>query len=232
MTSNSQGQSVPAPELTVSSYIFSDTCTIKVNTSMNGAVVLRETTFGGTVFFRESPSELTVTETTTLRFKVSHPDYADSPVTRVRVYKKSDVEAELLGDYGSLVDGVKAGLNSQSKEWLTFNEDKAVIHFKAEKSIQEVEICSLLDKEENTFPPKKVALYAYLKNGEKVHIRTSNTIGLFESDKEYFSHTLRLLGKPKLKKILRKTEHFILEITPHAKKGERKSLKIDEILFR
>jgi hypothetical protein len=91
---------------------------------------------------------------------------------------------------------------------------------------------SLVDKENHILPPKKVALYAHLKKGEKVHIRTTNTIGKFSNEVDYYSQTLRIIGKPKLKKILRKTEYFSLEAKPHVKKDVMYELYFDEIIVR
>ena len=223
-------QEVPKPSVQVDSYLFSDSCSITVSTGFEGARLLME--YGNDALYRECEETMTIKETRTLRFKASHPDYEDSEVKVVRVYKRSEETLDVLGDNEILINNKRAPLDKNSAEWLSFTSEKVEFQFLANKSIKEVEILSLIDKENNILPPKKASLYAYLKNGKKVHIRTTNTIGKFSSETDYYSHTLIITGKPKLKKILRKTEYFSLEAFPHVKNGVLFSLYFDEIMIR
>ena len=224
-------QEVPKPSVQVDSYLFSDSCSITVSTGFEGARLLME--YGNDALYRECEETMTIKETRTLRFKASHPDYEDSEVKVVRVYKRSEETLDVLGDNEILINNKRAPLDKNSAEWLSFTSEKVEFQFLANKSIKEVEILSLIDKENKILPPKKASLYAHLKkSGKKIHIRTTNTIGKFSSDKEYYSHTIVLIGKPKLKRILRKTEYFSLAVFPHVKKGELFGLYFDEIMIR
>ncbi len=222
---------MPKPSVQVDSLLFSDSCVITVSTGFEGAILLME--YGNEAQYRECEETMTMKETTTLRFKASHPDYEDSEVKVVKVYKKVDEALDILGDNEILINNKRAPLDKNSTEWLSFNSEKVEFQFLADKSIKEVEILSLIDKENKILPPKKASLYAHLKkSGKKVHIRTTNTIGKFSSEKEYYSHTLVLMGKPKLKRILRRTEYFSLSVFPHVKKEVLFSLYFDEIMIR
>ena len=223
-------QEVPKPSVQVDSLLFLDSCLITVSTDFEGAVLLIE--HGEPGMYIEFEEAIVIKETKTLRFKASHPDYEDSEVKVVKVYKTPDKTPKFLVGNEILTNNRRALLDKNSNEWLSFTNEKVVFQFLANKSIKEVEILSLIDKENNILPPKKASLYAYLKNGKKVHIRTTNTIGKFSSETDYYSHTLIITGKPKLKKILRKTEYFSLEAFPHVKNGVLFSLYFDEIMIR
>ena len=223
-------QKLPKPSVEVSSLLFLDSCLITASPDFEGAVLLIE--HGEPGMYKEFEGEAIIKKTTTLRFKISHPDHEDSEVKLVRVYKRPNETPNVLGDYDILTNNKRAPLDKNSTEWLSFTDEKVALQFLADKSIKAVEILSLIDKENNILPPKKTSLYAHLKNGKKVHIRTTNTIGKFSSETDYYSHTLIITGKLKLKKILRKTECFSLEALPHVKNGVLFSLYFDEIMIR
>ena len=224
-------QKLPKPSVEVSSLLFLDSCLITASPDFEGAVLLIE--HGEPGMYKEFEGEAVIKKTTTLRFKISHPDHEDSEVKLVRVYKRPNETPNVLGGYDILTNNKRAPLDKNSTEWLSFTDEKVAFQFLADKSIKEVGILSLIDKENKILPPKKASLYAHLKkSGKKVHIRTMNTIGKFSSEKEYYSHTFIITGKLKLKKILRKTECFSLEALPHVKNGVLFSLYFDEIMIR
>lgn len=223
---------MPSPQVCVEPFLFQDSCLITVSTDFEGARLLMEYRNGNSIFYRECEGKMTIKETSTLRFKASHPDYEDSKIKVVKVYKKSEKKLDILGVNDLLVDDKRAPLDKNSEEWLRFNSEKVKFQFQAPKHIEEIEILSLVDKENKILPPKKISLFAHLKNGDKVHIRTTNTIGNFSLEKDYYSHALRLIGKPKLKKVLRKTEYFSLELIPHKKEDVLFELYFDEIIIR
>jgi len=226
-------QDLPSPEVKVESYIFKDSTLVSASTSHKEGSLMVEMGSGSELLFISYNKPFYVKQSKTIRFKLVHPDYDDSQVTLVTVHKASNLSAEVLGKKSNLTDLKRGGTQLQDHDWLKSNSEKNIIQFSTQnKKLQELELLSYVHSEKGILPPKKVVLYAHLKNGTKVHIRTANTIGKFKNKEFYWNHTLRLMGKPKLKKILRKTAYFSLEITPHFTDGQPQWIYIDEILVR
>jgi len=230
---NCHGQNLPAPEVSVSSIIFSDSTLVKASTTHEQGTIMVEISSGSATFYREYEGPFYVKKTKTLRFKLAHPDYYDSQITAIKVFKESALTADIAGASAFLQDQKRGSAELNENAWQKEQTEKTVLQFTTDnKKLEEVELLTYVKSEEGILPPKKVVLYAHLKNGKRVHIRTSNTIGKFKNQETYWSHVLRLNGKPKLKKILRKTVYFSIEITPYFNGDEPRWVFIDELLVR
>ncbi len=229
----SVAQDLPVPVCEVDAYFFTDSTKIQLVKISQQGIPMMEKGEGMSTFFREYNGPFYVDQTKTLRFKTTHPDYEDSKMTVVKVYKLSDYKVEILGDYGHLVDRKKGSPELSSSEWTHVHQERIEFQISCPyKKLEEIELLSHVNTERAILPPKKVTIYAHLKNGEKVHIRTSNTIGSFKNSEQHWSHVLRLSGKPKLKKILKKTTHFSIVVEAQIKKGVPQKMAFDEILAR
>ncbi len=226
-------QKLPKPEIHVEAYIFKDSTLVSAVTDHTDGILMVEKNPGSQLVFKTYTEPFYVTESKSIRFKLVHPDYEDSDVVLVELHKTSDLEVQIQGEKLNLSDLKRGTTDLEGESWLRSNTKKILIQFSTQnKKLEEVELLSYVHTAKGILPPKKVVLYAHLKNGQKVHIRTSNTIGKFKNQEQYWSHTLRLLGKPKLKKLLRKTSYFSLEITPHFQKNDPQWLYLDELLVR
>lgn len=228
-----KAQQLDSPKISTDSYLFSDSTKIEIISNQPGVKVLMEVPNGSEPKFEECDLSFYVKDSRTIRIKAVHPDFKDSEVTSVKLFKKSELTIELQGKDQHLIDGKRGSLEQLEEGWSAISASEVVFQFSTEqKRLQEVEVLSLINTSKEILPPKKVSLYAHLKNGDKVHIRTVNTIGKFKDSHEYWSHSLRLLGKPKLKKLLRKTVYFSIKVTPHIENDSPKYLFLDEILVR
>lgn len=229
----SSAQTLDKPQVVIDSILFVDSAKVSVNAVHPSAKVLMEIGKGNNRIFREISEDFYVKNTQSLSFKCSHPDFEDSETVTIKVYKKSALPIELAKASELLTDGVKGSLSLDEEQWETYTLDLLEFKFYTQaKKLEEVELLSVVKPKEHILPPKKVSLYAHLRNGQKVHIRTANTVGKFNDDEIFWSHSVRLIGKPKLKKILRKTEYFSLTVIPHMKDGVPQTLYFDEVLVR
>ncbi len=227
------GQDLPAPTIRVDSILFMDSTKVEVFCDYPGAKVMIEIGDGNSVFFRESEKNFYVGRTQTLRFKTSHENYEDSDVTYIKVFNRSGLSIDLLGDQQNLIDGKKGDFSLRESDWSIYSAEQVELQFQTNhKKLAEVELLSLISTKNGILPPKKIILYAHLRNGEKVHIRTTNTLGKFKDTEEYWSNLIRLSGKPKLKKILKKTDYFSLIVTPYFEDNKPAKLYFDELLVR
>ena len=103
---------MPNPQVCVEPFLFQDSCLITVSTDFEGARLLMEYRNGNSIFYRECEGKMTIKETSTLRFKASHPDYEDSKIKVVKVYKKSEKKLDILGVNDLLVDDKRAPLSA------------------------------------------------------------------------------------------------------------------------
>jgi len=233
MGKNCYANQLTPPSVKVESVLFTDSTLVEVFTEENEAKILVEIANGTSIFFREYAGPFYVKSTKTLSFKTVHLDYDDSDLMTVKVFKIGTLSAQVLGNYGMLTDKMCGDSDIFSDSWCQILADEHTFHFNTEsKKLVEVELLSFVNRELDVLPPKKVSLYAHLKNGQRVHIRTSNTIGSFKGEPRRWSHVLRLKGKPKLKKILRKTEYFSLTVVPKKKNDILKLMVFDELLMR
>ena len=228
-----RSQSLPGPEVKIESYIFKDSTLVSAYSNQEDGSIMMETGIGSGLMFVSYKKPFYVSESKTLRFKLVHPDQEDSEIVIIKVHKISNLNAEILGEQSCLADLKRGSATLEHESWYKSKTDKTSIQFSTEnKKLQEVELLCYIDSEKGILPPKKIALYAHLKNGTKVHIRSTNTLGKFTNKKHFWNQTLRLNGKPKLKKILKKTVYFSLEITPHFLNDQPEWLYLDEVLVR
>lgn len=231
VTATSQG--LPKPHVEIESVIFTDSTLVQATTNHDSASIMVEMGLGSEMIYVTYKGPFYVKETKALRFKLVNDQGDDSEISLVKVFKSSDLQLDILGANAQLIDKKRGTVDLESAAWLKAQSEKVKLQFSTEnKKLEEVELLSYIDSDKGVLPPKKVALYAHLKNGEKVHIRSANTIGKFKNHESYWSHTLRLIGKPKLKKILRKTVYFSLEVTPYFSDEVPQWIYIDEILVR
>ncbi|MFK7756300.1 MAG: hypothetical protein AB8B53_05140 [Flavobacteriales bacterium] len=228
-------QTLSKPVCKVDSYFFSDSTKIELFNENDEGQILIEIGNGNNTFFREYTGPFYVDQTKTVSCKITHPDYYDSKLTVVKVYKLTDIALSLVGNeaHAHLVDLKKGGSDLNSKEWSKFNESE--VEFKlhcSDRKLVEIELSSYVNTSESVLPPKKVVLYAHLKNGKVVHVRSANTVGSFKKTEQNWSHVVRLAGKPKLKKILKKTEYFTLKAYAQIKNDVPQPMAFDEILAR
>ncbi len=228
-------QTLSKPKCTADQYFFSDSTRIEITHANEEGTIVLEIGNGQSTFFREYNGPFYVDQTKTVSCKVTHPDYNDSRLAVVKVYKNSESNLSVRSKNASsiLFDKQKGNDELLESEWVYVNANKVEFQLVCEdRKLEEIELLSYVDTKKAIIPPKKVVLHAHLKNGKIVHVRTANTVGTFKKTAQNWSHVVRLSGKPKLKKILKKTEYFTLTAYAQKKNDAPQTMVFDEILAR
>lgn len=229
------GQTLSKPTCKVEAYFFSDSTLIELFHENDEGTIVLEIGQGNNTFFREYTEPFYVHQTKTVSCKVTHPDYNDSKLAVIKVYKNSESSILLTGKDidANLLDGKKGNSELTDSDWSYINNEE--VEFRVictDRNLEEIELLSYVSTSQKILPPRKVVLHAHLKNGKTVHVRTANTVGSFKNTEQNWSHVVRLSGKPKLRKILRKTEFFTLTAYAQKKKDIPQTMVFDEILAR